>query len=180
MEQQLSKSEQKRRAKGLEVLAAELVALSASEIKKLPCEDSLKDEIRATAAMKAGSRKRQIKFIAKQIRQTDFEPLFQFLTEQKGSKLRQDKTFHDLERLRDDIITEAIEASREAEGRSERLDSAWQSSLIDVAARRFPGIDQAAVKSAAIKFARSRKPVYSREIFRLLKAAMEQQQFVAE
>jgi ribosome-associated protein len=180
MEQQLSKSEQKRRAKSLEDLAAELVALSATEIKRLPCEDFLKDEINNTAAMKAGSRKRQIKFIAKQIRQSDFGPLFNFLSEQKGSKLKQNKKFHELERLRDDIITEAIEASREAEGSNERLDSSWDSNLIDIAARQFPGIDKAAVKSAAIKFARSRKPVYSREIFRLLKTAMEQQQFVAQ
>lgn len=180
MEQQISRSEQKRRVKSLEDLAAELVALSTNEIKRLPCDDFLKDEIRSTTDMKAGSRKRQIKYIAKQIRQADFEPLFNFLAEQKGSKLKQTKTFHELERLRDDIITEAIEAGREAEGRNERLDSKWASELIGMAARHFPSLDQSATKAAAIKFARSRKPAFSREIFRLLKAAMEQRQFAAE
>lgn len=180
MEQQISRSEQKRRAKNLEDLAAELVALSATDIKRLPCDDFLKDEIISTGVMKGGSRKRQIKFIAKQIRQADFEPLFTFLAEQKGSKLKQNKSFHELERLRDDIITEAIEAGKEAEGRNERLDSSWDSELIAIAASQFPSLDQVAAKAAAIKFARSRKPVYSREIFRLLKAGMEQNRFSGE
>jgi len=180
MEQQISRSEQKRRAKSLEDLASELVALSANEIKRLPCDDFLRQEIRNTSDMKAGSRKRQIKYIAKQIRQADFEPLFNFLAEQKGSKLKQNKTFHELERLRDDIMTEAIEAQREAEGRNERLDSTWESHLIDVATSQFPGFDQIAAKNAAIKFARSRKPAFSREVFRLLKAAMDQLNFSAE
>jgi len=179
MDQQISRSEQKRQAKGLEELAAELVELSPNDIKRLPCEDALKEEIRAAGAMKSGSRKRQLKFIAKQIREMDFEPLFQFLAEQKGSKLKQNKAFHELERLRDEIITEAIAASREGEGRGEWLDSQWEGAAIDTAARQFPGLDQVAVKAAAIKFSRSHKPQFSREIFRLLKSAMEKGQFTA-
>lgn len=174
MDHDISRSEQKRRAKGLEDLAAELIDLSTSEIKRLPCDDFIKEEILNTADMQGGSRKRQIKYIAKQFRQADFEPLFTFLAEQKGSKLKQNKKFHELERLRDDIVTEAIEAGREAEGRNERLDSSWESELISLVARQFPGLDQTAVKTAAINFSKSRKPVFNREIFRLLKAAMEQ------
>ena len=176
MDHDISRSEQKRRVKGLEDLAAELIKLSTSEIKRLPCDDLIKAEILDTADMKGGCKKRQVKYIAKQIRQSDFEPLFTFLAEQKGSKLKQNKKFHELERLRDDIMTEAIEAGREAEGRNERLDSSWESELIRVAAHQFPGLDQTAVKTAAINFAKSRKPVFNREIFRLLKAAMDQLQ----
>ena len=174
MDHDISRSEQKRRVKSLEDLAAELTSLSTNEIKRLTCEEFIRQEILSTADMKGGSRKRQIKYIAKQIRQSDFEPLFTFLAEQKGSKLKQNKKFHELERLRDDIVTEAIEAGREAEGRNERLDSSWESNLIGVATSQFPALDQAAVKTAAINFAKSRKPVFNREIFRLLKAAMDQ------
>lgn len=180
MDHDISRSEQKRRAKSLEDLAGELITLSTNEIKRLPCEDPLKQEILNASGLKTGAKKRQLKYIAKQIRQADFEPLFAFLAEQKGSKLKQNKTFHELERLRDDIITEAIEASRETEGRSERLDTSWDSSLITLAAHQFPGLDQIAVKSAAINYAKSRKPVFNREIFRLLKAAMEQQQLAKQ
>ena len=42
MEQQISRSEQKRRAKSLEDLAAELADLSVADIKRLPCDDFLK------------------------------------------------------------------------------------------------------------------------------------------
>ncbi len=174
MDHDISRSEQKRRVKGLEDLATELICLSPNEIKRLPCDDFMKDQIISTAVMKGGTRKRQIKFIAKQIRQSDFEPLFTFLAEQKGSKLKQNKRFHELERLRDDIVTEAIEAGREAEGRNERLDSSWESELIGLAARKYPSLDQTAAKTAAINYAKSRKPVFNREIFRLLKAALDQ------
>lgn len=174
MDHDISRSEQKRRTKGIEDLAAELSRLSTSEIKRLPCDDLIKTEILNTIDLKGGSKKRQVKYIAKQLRQSDFEPLFTFLAEQKGSKLKQNKKFHELERLRDDIVTEAIEAGREAEGRNERLDSSWHSEIISIAADQFPGLDQTAVKTAAINYAKSRKPVFNREIFRLLKAAMEQ------
>lgn len=174
MDHEISRSEQKRRAKSLEDLATELIRLSAHEIRRLPCDDYLKNAISDANDLKTGAKKRQVKYIAKQIRQADFEPLFIFLAEQKGSKLKQNKTFHELERLRDDIITEAIEAGREAEGRNERLDSSWNSELIRIAAHQFPSLDQTAAKTAAINFAKSRKPVFNREIFRLLKAAMDQ------
>ena len=174
MDHDISRSEQKRQAKSLEDLAAELIRLSTNEIRRLPCEEFLKKEILAANDLKTGAKKRQVKYIAKQIRQADFEPLFSFLAEQKGSKLKQNKTFHELERLRDDIVTEAIEAGREAEGRNERLDSQWKSEVIKIAICQFPTLDQDATKTAAINFARSRKPVFNREIFRLLKAAMDQ------
>lgn len=180
MDHTISRSEQKRRVKSLEDLATELINLSTNEIKRLPCDDLIKNEILSTADLKGGTRKRQIKYIAKQIRQADFEPLFTFLAQQKGSKLKQNKSFHELERLRDDIVTEAIEAKREADGRNERIDSSWDSELISIAAHQFPGLDQTATKTAAINFAKSRKPVFNREIFRLLKAAMEQLQVLKQ
>lgn len=180
MDHTISRSEQKRRVKDVEGLAAELVTLSVADIKRLPCDDQLKVEIKNTAVMKAGSRRRQIKFIAKQIRQGDFEPLYDFLAEKKGSKLKENKAFHELERLRDDIITEAIAAARVTEEREDTLDAGWHSTLISRAADEFPGLDPVAVKAAAISYAKSRKPVYGREIFRLLKAAMEQRQFAGQ
>jgi len=177
MDHEISRSEQKRRAKGLEELAGELIGLSPSEIKRLPCSEPLRTEILDTAALKGGARKRQMKHIAKGIRQTtDLEPLFTFLAEQKGSRLKESKQFHELERLRDDIMTEAIEALREGEDREGLLDAGWQGKLIAQAASQYPSLDQQAITTAAISYARSRKPVFNREAFRLLKAAMEQTQ----
>lgn len=180
MEQYISRSEHKRRGKGLEDLAAELVALSTADIKRLPCEEALKEEVKNTSAMSGGAKKRQIKYIAKCLRQTDCEPLFSFLVERKGSKLKQNKIFHELERFRDDIISEALFALRESENRNSRLETQWESETITLVAHQFPGIDQNALKNAAIQYCRSRKPNFSREIFRQLKSAMDQKQFAVD
>lgn len=177
MEQSLSRSEQKRRIKSLEDLATELVALPPADIRRLPCDDSLKVEIQKTKAMKAGSRKRQLKYLAKQIRQAEFEPLYTFLAEHKGSKLQRDKVFHELEQMRDTIISEAITANREAEANNGRLDSDWASETVRYIALQFPGVDATAIKSAAISYTRSHNPTFSREIFRLLKAGKDLKQF---
>lgn len=177
MEPNISRSEHKRQGKTLEVLASELVALSSADIKRLPGDDIIKEEIKNAATMSGGAKKRQIKYIAKCLRQTDSEPLYSFLDEKKGSKIKQNKLFHELERLRDDIISEGLAALREAESRHDKLDARWESGTIDRAAQQFPGIDQDALKNAATQFIRSRKPSFSREIFRLLKSARDQRQF---
>ena len=177
MDQYISKSEKKRLAKEVEKLSQELILLSSSAIDKLPCDDFIKTEIKAAKDQKAGAKKRQIKYITKCLRELDPTPLMDFLESHRGSKLKQNQTFHELERFRDDIITEAIEATRQADHFEVPLDSSWNCQAIDVAEERFPGIDTAAVKLAAIKFARNRKPVFSREIFKILKSVMEQQRY---
>jgi ribosome-associated protein len=179
MDPYLSRSEKKRLAKGVEKLSEELALLSDASIGKLPCDDFLKAEIKTVKGLKAGSRKRQIKFITKCLRELETTaPLMDFLEVHKGSKLKQDKSFHELERFRDDIITEAIESMRQADHFGETLDSrSWKCAVLDTAVERFPGLDATAIKLAALKYSRSRKPVFSREIFRILKGAMEQQSY---
>lgn len=173
----ISKSEKKRRAKNVEQLSIELTELAATDIAKLPCDDLLKQDIKDAKGMKAGAKKRQIKFITKQLRMIDSEPLLDFLAQQKGSKLKQDKSFHELERMRDDIISEAIQAQREQEQGGNSFDSDWSGETLEHTLSLFPEIDSSALKTAATKYAKSRKPNFSREIFRILRAAMEQQQF---
>jgi len=177
MEYTLSRSEKKRRAKNIESLAKELVELPPADIKKLPCNDFLKQEISDAKGLKAGARKRQVKYITKQLRGTDSDPLLGFLEERKGSKLKQANTFKELERLRDDLVTEAIQAYRETELERIPFDSSWQSDMVNIILERFPSLSAVNIKTAAIRYAKSRKPTFSKEIFRMLKAAQEQQQF---
>ncbi len=173
----ISRSEKKRQAKNIEKLSQELSELSASDINKLPCDDFLKDDIKSVRKLKAGSRKRQIKYIAKELRGMDVEPFLDFLTEKKGSRLKQAGEFHELERIRDEIITEAMGAREEADEFNTPLTERWQSDMITAAAKMYPALDTAAVKKSALQFSKSRKPVHSREIFRLLRAAQEQLRF---
>ncbi|MBI4792885.1 MAG: DUF615 domain-containing protein, partial [Deltaproteobacteria bacterium] len=69
MEYSLSRTEKKRRARNLEQLGAELAELSPQEISKLPCDQFIRDEIMAVRDLKAGARKRQLKYLAKNLRQ---------------------------------------------------------------------------------------------------------------
>ncbi|MFZ5759408.1 MAG: ribosome biogenesis factor YjgA [Thermodesulfobacteriota bacterium] len=176
MDYQLSRSEKKRRVKNIEALAVELVELSPQDINRLPCDDFLKGEILAARPLKTGARKRQIKFLAKNLRELDDSgPLFAFMEEQKGSRLKHKKEFHELENLRDTIINEAIAA---AENTDEEEDAgSWPSPAITAAATHFPDLDTDAVRLAAWRYTRNRSAVLSREIFRLLKAAAERQKW---
>ncbi|MBI5559049.1 MAG: DUF615 domain-containing protein [Deltaproteobacteria bacterium] len=177
MEYILSKSEKKRRAKNIEELAAELADLSPQEIKKLPCEDFIKEEILAARNLKAGARKRQIKYLTKNLRELDPEPLFDFLSEKKGSHLQQKKEFHELENLRDNIINDALAASRDSTDADEEPDREWQSPALDSAAEMLPGLDIDMVRQTAWRYTRNRSVAHSREIFRLLKAAAERKKW---
>ena len=173
MDNTLSRTEQKRRAKEIERLSSELVALSPPQIKKLPCDDFVRQEILLATTLKGGARKRQIKYIAKELRHSDPEPFLAFLEERKGSKLKQDRVFHELERLRQDILSEAIEAFQKAQVAGITLGSEWQSKVATTAKESFPGLDLDTINQAARRYARIRKPSYGREVFRLLKAAKE-------
>jgi len=173
----VSRSEKKRQAKNIEEIAKELVALSPALIKKLPADDLLKTELHNSRDLKGGSLKRQTKFIAGMLWETGADEVLAFLTERKGSHLKQAGEFHELERLREDIITEVIEAREEAQRDQEHLTESWQSDTIAVACRRFPALDHNALKKSALRYAATRKPVHRREMFRQLHAAMERQQF---
>ena len=177
MQYSLSRSEKKRQAKRVEQLTKELANLSPAEIKKLPCNNEIKERLQETSRLKAGARKRQIKFITKLLRGQDTSPLLGFLSEQKGSRLEENKNFHELERLRDDIITDALEAASIAESADRQLDCQWPSSAIAAAKARLPNLDEVSIRTSALHFTRTRKPAHSREIFRTLKAAAEQLRF---
>lgn|GEM_PF-211384 len=173
----LSRSEKKRQAKGIEEIARELAELSPAHIKKIPADDLLKAEISKARELKGGALKRQVKFIAGLLREGDPAGILAFLAERKGSRLKQTGEFHELEHLREEIITEVIEARQEAQSNQEHLTEDWRSETIAVACRRFPALDPLALKRSALRYAATRKPVHRREIFRQLQAAMERRQF---
>lgn len=176
MSYRLSRSEKKRRAKNIEMLAVELAALSTTDINKLPCDDFLKEELRNVRSLKAGARKRQIKYITKQLRQQENEPLFAFLAQHKGSQLKETKNFHQLERFRDDLIDEALQVVKTAWHAKEIAPEQWDSPTSAAIKQQLADIDVIALQKSAINFARTHKKSHSREVFRILKASAEHQQ----
>lgn len=172
--EKLSRSEQKRWAKNIEKLTAELADLGQGEIRKLPCEKWLQDEIADISKLKAGARKRQLKYVTKNLRTIDPNPLFDFLSEQKGSQLKQNQEFHELEKTRDRIIDDVLAAATEANAIGEQVSTDYPSPALDAAVVRFPELNIHEVRTSALRFVRTRKTMHSKEIFRSLKTAADQ------
>ena len=174
MAYQISRSEKKRRAKNIEALVKELATCSAAVIKKLPCDDFVKEELLHVITLKGGAKNRQIKYITKYLRKNDdADGLFDYVTEKKGSKLKENASFHELEQYRDDIISDVLVAKEQAFHDNEPISENWPSMALDIVKDRFPDLDVMDVRRAATHFAKNHRITYTREIFRLLRAAME-------
>ena len=178
----ISRSEQKRRIKQLEQLVEETSRLPLSMIDNLPCSDEISDLFREVATLKGGARKRQVKYITKLLKneQEQIDSLYSFVSKKQGSALKKKKEFHEIEYIRDSLLNEVIEQRRIARQNHEELDEDWSSEVVAEVGRRFPGVDEKALKRLALLFASTRSPKHSREIFRLLRASQEQEQFLRE
>ena len=183
MDSQLSKSEKKRRAKGIEQLVIELAALPHGEIAGLPCDREIRDEMAIAKSLKGGARKRQLKYVTKLLRDRPVEQLYSFLARKKGSILKVKREFQELEHFRNLLLSEAVQLldeNRNADGyvnAHEAGELLQDSKTIRAIVRQLPEVDQALLRNTAIQFARTRNRKFSRELFRILRAALEKSQF---
>ena len=179
MNSQLSKSEKKRRAKGIEQLVYELASLPDREIVTLPCDLEIQEEIRAAKNLKGGAKKRQLKYATKLLRDKPVDELYDFLARKKGSLLKKNREFHELEHFRDHLISEAVQQYDDMIqnggyiNENEQFGFSWESEALDNIVYHFPDVNQTSLKNTAIQFARTRNKKFSRELFRILKAALE-------
>ena len=183
MDFQLSKSEKKRRAKGIEQLVLELAALPLGVIASLPCDQEVRDEIASAKNLKGGARKRQLKYATKLLRRKSVEELYAFLTRKKGSMLEEKREFHELEHFRNLLITEVIQQYEERMHNNgyindkEPVEFLRDSQTIRTIVKHLPQVDQDQLRNTAIQYARTRHRKFSRELFRILKAAAEKEQY---
>jgi len=169
-----SKSARKRDALAVLELVEELIGLPATLVAELPADEEIRHLIREAQPLSGGARKRLVKFIAKQLRAGDTAPLFTFVAERRGSRLQEKQRLHRLERLRDDLVSEVIALLAEVEAEEEEtLDPEWPSPVLAAIDAALPGIDTGELRRLALAYARSRKKVHSRQIFRPLAAADE-------
>ena len=186
MDSQLSKSEKKRRAKGVEQLVSELAALPSGEIASLPCDQEVRDAVAAAKKLKGGTRKRQLKYATKLLRDKPAEELYDFLARKKGSMLKEKREFQKLEHYRNLLITEAIgqyEERRQNNGyanETEPVEFLHDTETLRTIVDHLPKVDPALLKNAAMQFAKTRNRKFSRELFRVMKAAMEKAQFAQQ
>ena len=173
MGERLSRSEVKRQFKQVESVAREVSELSDNDLQQLPGSKELKQEILLSRRTKAGARKRQIKFIAKLLRQEDLAEILRFLQQKKGSSLEDSRLHHEAERLRDALINEALSAFDDYRQNYKEWDLGWDSPTISSVIERYPEIDELEIRRSAHQYARNRSKTHYRELFRIIRAAVE-------
>jgi ribosome-associated protein len=174
MTEYISRSAQKRRFKDEEEVAAELALLTDKDLKLLPASQIVKDEIVRCRSVKGGARKRQVKYLAKVMREDPVEEILNFLADRKGSAVKDNKMLREVERLRDVIINEAIEQQQYCLQEALPWEPDWQGEEIDAAVRRYP-VDEGELRGAVHQYVKSRIQTYYREVFRIIRAAVEKE-----
>lgn len=103
-----SRSANRRAALDVLELGEQLVALSAAQLARLPIPDELMPHIRETQRMTAyGARKRQLAFLAKQMRRQDDEALDAIrdaMSKDGDAARRETAAMHRIEALRDALL----------------------------------------------------------------------------
>ena len=174
MTERISKSAQKRRFKEEEGAAAELAMLSDRDLKKLPVDQAVKNEIVRCRGLKGGALKRQIKYLAKVMREGSVEEIFDFLAASKGSKLKENKLHREVERLRDVIINEAIDNQQLCLQSGTVWEPNWPGEEIDSFVQRYP-VDEGDLRRTVFQYVKTRIHNHNREVFRIVKAAVEKE-----
>jgi len=177
MAERISKSEMKRRFKQEEEAASELALLSDRDLKKLEVSEELKREILQCRSVKGGARKRQVKYIAKVMREESVTDILDFLAARKGSKLKDNKLHNEAERLRDAIITEAIEEQQATLRQSKAWEPDWYGEQIDAVIEEY-SIDGGDLRRTVHQYVKTRFHNHYKEVFRIVKAALEKEQLL--
>lgn len=177
MVEKISKSERKRRFKREEEAATELALLSDKDLKNLPADKNVKDEILKCRSVKGGARKRQIKYLAKVMRQGDVDEVLNFLADKKGSKLKENRIHHEAERLRDTVINEAIEYHQYCRVNDLDWEPDWPGEEINSLIEDYR-INEGDLRRTIHQYVRTRVHNHYREVFRMIKAAIEQKELL--
>lgn len=159
----------------LEELVAEVASLPQALLRQLPLDAEILGLLAEAAPLKGGARNRQVKYVTKLLKDVPLEPVYEFLSRRKGAALEEKKAFHELEYLRDALLSEAIARQEDAEANGEDFGGDWESRVAEEIKKTLPRIDARALASLAWMYTRGRNPRYSREIFRQLRAAHDLQ-----
>ena len=176
MTERISKSARKRRFKQEEEAAEEIALLSDKDLKVFPGSEKVKDAIIACRGLKGGARKRQIKYLAKVMRSESMDEILYYLAEKKGSQLKSNIIHKEAERLRDVIINEAIDNQQNCLQNGVVWEPDWPGDEIDTVVQRYP-LDEGDLRKSVYQYARTRIHGNYREVFRILKAAVEKEEF---
>lgn len=155
-----SKSARKRQMLGLQATGESLVALTDKQLARIPLADEqLLTAIRECRRMRSNSaRKRHLQFIGKLMRNIDPQPIEQALQALHNSTQQNTAAFHQLERLREEILAAGADG-------------------VELAMTRFPRADRQQLRQLLLQHQRELQrhhpPAASRKLFRYLKELQE-------
>ena len=173
---QISRSEQKRRIKEVEQLVTELVALPPQMFDRLPFPDDLKPLLREAVKLEGAGKQRHVKYITKLIQEHPLDELYDFVGKHRGKALAERKQLHTLEFYRDALINEALEQRQICHENRTDWEENWTSETLTELKVHMPEIDILTLSRLSYRFAQSRNPRHSREIFRYLRSIHELRQ----
>ncbi len=173
MSEFISRSEMKRVYKQVGELAKEVADLSDKELKSFPGGTVLYEEVLATRGLKGGAKNRQVKYLAKVMRQGPLEEIYLFITNRKGSKLHAKKQFHEAERLRDTLINEAMELHQDCLSKQIPFEPSWEGPFVEEVCSEFSGIKEKELRQVIYQYVTTHNKDHYRELFRMMKAAVD-------
>ncbi len=176
MAELISRSEMKRIYKQVGELAKEVADLTDKELKSFPGGTVIHEEIIATRGLKGGSKNRQIKYLAKVLRQGPLDEIYLFITNRKGSKLHVKKQFHTAERMRDTLINEAMEIQKDCQSMQIPFEQNWESSVIEEVLGMYGNVKENELRSIIYQYITGHNPFHYRELFRIMMAAVERKE----
>jgi len=155
-----SKSYFKREADQLQVIGEELVNLGAREREQVPLDETLLDAIALAHKIrnKHEAYRRQLQFIGKLMRSRDPEPIIQALEQIRNRHQRAARAHHQLEQWRDRLIAEGDDAINALLAEAPQLERQQLRRL---------------VRQARSEQQRQQPPKAARQLFRLLRDALE-------
>lgn len=150
-----SKSQRRREALELKTLAAELIKLNATNLDRVPLDDTLRSAIEEARRIRSNvARKRQLQFVAKLLRRNDPEPLFKALEAMDGEAREIVGRQHRAEAWRDFLMREGDRAVGVLVSQRSEVDTQAIRQLLRNARRESAG---------------GRPPASARALFRLLR-----------
>lgn len=152
-----NKTQVKRDVAALADTIKTLVAMSDSELKKIPLDDDQLAAIKAAQTMKMGALKRQLQFINKIMRQGDIEHISEAVTEIVQARQGANRAFKQLEKWR------------------ERLLNSDDKNAFTEFCEQYPNADiqrlRQLIRNAEKERSQQKPPKYFRELFQEIKAA---------
>jgi ribosome-associated protein len=155
-----SKSARKRHMLGLQNIGESLVALNDKQLSKIPIDDEqLLSAIRECRQIRSNSaRKRHLQFIGKLMRNIDPAPIEQALLSLHTASQQSTAAFHQLEQLREEILTMGADG-------------------VELAMTQFPQADRQQLRQLVLQHQRElqsqKPPAASRKLFQYLKVLQQ-------